>query len=160
MKLHLPTADIFRPDGRPLADALGRVTHLGVGAHQDDLEFMAFHGIAACFHSEAEWFGGVTCTNGAGSARTGAYGRYSDAEMQQIRRHEQRQAAIGRLDGGLPIVTEKRIPIRNMISLELAQVATTQHGEVVERVPADWLLPYVHQRYDDLSVLGKGAKKG
>ena len=24
-----------------------------------------------------------------------------------------------------------------------------------ERVPADWLLPYVHQRYDDLSVLGK-----
>jgi acetoacetate decarboxylase len=30
---------------------------------------------------------------------------------------------------------------------------------VVERVPADWLLPYVHQRYDDLSVLGtKGDK--
>ena len=28
-------------------------------------------------------------------------------------------------------------------------------GEVVERVPADWLLPFVHQRYDDLSVLGK-----
>jgi len=25
----------------------------------------------------------------------------------------------------------------------------------VERVPGDWLLPYVHQRYDDLSVLGK-----
>ena len=35
------------------------------------------------------------------------------------------------------------------------EVATTQDGEVVERVPADWLLPYVHQRYDDLSVLGK-----
>ena len=39
--------------------------------------------------------------------------------------------------------------------LQFAQVATTQHGEVVERVPADWLLPFVHQRYDDLSVLGK-----
>jgi acetoacetate decarboxylase len=36
-----------------------------------------------------------------------------------------------------------------------ARVTTTQAGEVVERVPADWLLPFVHQRYDDLSVLGK-----
>jgi acetoacetate decarboxylase len=34
-------------------------------------------------------------------------------------------------------------------------VATTQAGEVVERVPSEWLLPYAHQRYDDLSVLGK-----
>ncbi len=39
--------------------------------------------------------------------------------------------------------------------MQFAEVATTQHGEVVERVPADWLLPYVHQYYDDLSVLGK-----
>jgi LmbE family N-acetylglucosaminyl deacetylase len=104
MKLHLPTADIFIPDGRPVADALSRVTHLGVGAHQDDLEFMAFHGIAACFQSDADWFGGVTCTNGAGSARTGAYARYSDAEMQEIRRHEQRQAAmVGRYSAMLQL---------------------------------------------------------
>jgi hypothetical protein len=24
----------------------------------------------------------------------------------------------------------------------------------VERVPAEWLVPFMHQRYDDLSVLG------
>ncbi len=94
MKFHLPTAELFIPDGAPLPEALARVTHLGVGAHQDDLEFMAFHGIAACFHSDAEWFGGVTCTNGAGSARTGAYASYTDEEMQGVRREEQRQAAI------------------------------------------------------------------
>ncbi|MEO6788927.1 MAG: PIG-L family deacetylase, partial [Chthoniobacteraceae bacterium] len=64
MKFHLPSADIFVPDGLPAADALARVTHLGIGAHQDDLEFMAFHGILQCFHSDTEWFGGVTCTNG------------------------------------------------------------------------------------------------
>jgi acetoacetate decarboxylase len=46
------------------------------------------------------------------------------------------------------------IPIGNIVSMQFAQVTTTQHAEVVERVPADWLLPYVHQRYDDLSVLG------
>jgi LmbE family N-acetylglucosaminyl deacetylase len=94
MKLHNSSADIFIPDGKPLEAALARVTHLGIGAHQDDLEFMAFHGIAACFHSDAEWFGGVTCTNGSGSARTGAYARFSDAEMMRVRREEQRQAAI------------------------------------------------------------------
>jgi LmbE family N-acetylglucosaminyl deacetylase len=54
------------------SEALARITHLGIGAHQDDLEFMAFHGILACFRMRDDrWFGGVTCTNGAGSSRTG-----------------------------------------------------------------------------------------
>ena len=94
MNFQNPTADIFIPDGKPPVEALARVTHLGIGAHQDDLEFMAFHGIAACFHSDADWFGGVTCTNGSGSARIGAYEKYSDAQMMQVRREEQRQAAV------------------------------------------------------------------
>ncbi len=94
MKFHLPTADIFIPDGKPVADALARITHLGIGAHQDDLEFMAFHGILQCFHSDTEWFGGVTCTNGSGSARTGSYADFTDAEMMAVRSEEQRQAAI------------------------------------------------------------------
>lgn len=94
MKLNNPTADLHIPDGSPVEAALARVTRLGVGAHQDDLEFMAFHGILACFHSETEWFAGVTCTNGAGSARAGAYGRHTDEQMQAIRREEQRQAAL------------------------------------------------------------------
>ena len=94
MKLHNPTADVFIPDGQPPDAALARITHLGIGAHQDDLEFMAFHGIEACFHSDADWFGGVTCTNGSGSARIGAYEKFSDEEMMAVRRDEQRQAAI------------------------------------------------------------------
>lgn len=85
------------PDGVAMPEALRRVTHLGVGAHQDDLEFMAFDGIARCFHAEDRWFGGVTCTNGAGSARAGAYASFSDAEMQAVRREEQNLAArVGR----------------------------------------------------------------
>jgi LmbE family N-acetylglucosaminyl deacetylase len=94
MKFHFPSADVFIPDGQPADSALARVTHLGIGAHQDDLEFMAFHGIRACHGSETEWFGGVTCTNGSGSARTGAYARFSDEEMMAVRREEQRQAAV------------------------------------------------------------------
>ncbi|MDP9292673.1 MAG: PIG-L family deacetylase [Verrucomicrobiota bacterium] len=93
MKLKNSTAEIFVPDGLPLAEALGRITHLGIGAHQDDLEFMAFHGIIACHRSSAEWFGGVTCTNGAGSARAGSYANFTHAQMRAIRREEQNQAA-------------------------------------------------------------------
>jgi LmbE family N-acetylglucosaminyl deacetylase len=94
MQLRNPSADVFIPDGRLPAEALARITHLGVGAHQDDLEFMAFHGIQACYHGDADWFGGVTCTNGSGSSRTGAYAKFTDEEMMAVRRQEQRQAAI------------------------------------------------------------------
>jgi len=94
MTFSQPTAEVFVPDNTPLPGALGRITHLGVGAHQDDLEFMAFHGIMECFHSQTKKFGGVTCTNGSGSARTGPYSDYSDAQMMAVRKEEQRQAAI------------------------------------------------------------------
>jgi LmbE family N-acetylglucosaminyl deacetylase len=97
MKLHQSTAEIFVPDGQPVAEALQRITHLGIGAHQDDLEFMAFHGILNCFANEKNWFGGVTCTNGSGSSRTGPYANLTDAEMMVVRRREQNAAAtIGR----------------------------------------------------------------
>lgn len=97
LKFKNPTAEIFVPDGVPLPDALRRVTHLGIGAHQDDLEFMAFHGIACCHRDESQWFGGVTCTNGGGSSRAGAYANVTDVEMRAIRRREQNEAArIGR----------------------------------------------------------------
>jgi len=86
-------ADVFVPDGGPVEQALARVTHLGIGAHQDDLEFMAFHGITECFGQTDRWFGGVTCTDGAGSARSGKYAGLADAEMARLRQSEQRLAA-------------------------------------------------------------------
>jgi LmbE family N-acetylglucosaminyl deacetylase len=93
MKLHQPTAEIFIPDGISTNDALTRITHLGIGAHQDDLEFMAFQGILTCFAHDDQWFGGVTCTNGVGSSRTGPYADFTNDRMMEIRRHEQNTAA-------------------------------------------------------------------
>ena len=92
MKFNHPTARLFVPDGD--AKPLDRITHLGIGAHQDDLEFMAFHGILSCYHSKTEWFGGVTCTDGSSSARTGPYAGYSDDDMCRVRIEEQEHAAI------------------------------------------------------------------
>ena len=90
-------ADIFIPDATDRPDALARTTHLGVGAHQDDLEILAYHGILECFGRADRWFTGVTCTNGGGSSRTGVYADYTDDDMVRVRREEQRTAAaIGR----------------------------------------------------------------
>jgi LmbE family N-acetylglucosaminyl deacetylase len=94
MKLTQPDADIFVPNGEwTPAEALARTTHLCVTAHQDDIEIMAYHGIAECFGRDDQWFGGVVVTNDAGSPRAGGYANYSDEEMQAVRRKEQREAA-------------------------------------------------------------------
>jgi acetoacetate decarboxylase len=88
-------------------------------------------------------------------------GKGFDAEPGLVHVHRHEEARDGRtVDGTLalhdsPLDPIADVPVGRIVSMQFAQVTTTQHGEVVERVPADWLLPYVHQRYDDLSVLGK-----
>jgi len=86
-------ADVFVPDGVPIPEALRRTTHLGVGAHHDDLEFMAFHGIAECHGKDGLWFGGVTCTDGKGSSRNEACAELTPEGLGRLRKSEQEQAA-------------------------------------------------------------------
>lgn len=93
MRFSRPDADIFVSSGGDAAAALARVTHLCVGAHQDDIEIMAQSGIDECRAGGGLAFGGVVVTNGAGSARTGRFADMSDAQMQTARRDEQREAA-------------------------------------------------------------------
>ncbi len=93
MKLSQPEANIFVPDDAPMPEALQRTTHLCVGAHQDDQEFMAYHGIVECFSRPDKWFTGVIVTNGGGSARSGPYADFTDEQMMHCRWQEQRKAA-------------------------------------------------------------------
>jgi LmbE family N-acetylglucosaminyl deacetylase len=93
MQLSQAQADIHVPDETAMPDALARTTHLCVGAHQDDQEFMAYHGIVTCFAQPDKWFTGVAMTNGGGSPRSGPYERFTDDEMMDVRRREQRKAA-------------------------------------------------------------------
>src|SRR3954469_14605644 len=94
LSLSNEAADVFVPDGAAVAVALSRTTHLAIGAHQDDLEFMAAHGVVECFQDDARWFTGVVVTDGAGSARDFAYKDYSDERMMAVRQLEQRKAAF------------------------------------------------------------------
>ncbi len=94
MRFHNPGADLFVPDGVEPSAALARTTHLCVSAHQDDIEIMAYHGIARCFGRKDQWFTGIVVSNGAGSPRSGIYGDYTDEDMQKVRLLEQRKAAF------------------------------------------------------------------
>lgn len=90
-------AEIFVPDGVPTAEAFGRITHLGIGAHQDDLEIMAAEGILGCYGADELWFGGVTVTDGHGAPRSGPFAGTGNEALGQLRNREQRDAAaIGR----------------------------------------------------------------
>jgi len=100
MNLSNRNAEFYIPDGASGDVALKRTTHAAIGAHQDDLEIMAFHAIIECFRSGKNKFLGITVTNGAGSPRDGIYARTTDEEMQAIRRGEQKKAAsIGEYSG-------------------------------------------------------------
>lgn len=94
MKFSHKDADLFVPDGVAFEPAFRRTTQLAIGAHQDDLEIMAYSGIEACYQNSNEWFGGIVVTNGSGSARAGAYADYTDEQMRCVRFAEQRKAAV------------------------------------------------------------------
>src|SRR5258708_33592048 len=77
MQFHNSNADLFIPDGTAPDAAIARATHLCIAAHQDDIEIMAYHGIAECFGRKDKWFSGVVVTSGAGSPRSGIYGGHT-----------------------------------------------------------------------------------
>jgi LmbE family N-acetylglucosaminyl deacetylase len=98
LQLARPGADVFVPDGAPSDAALARVTHLGVGAHADDLEIMAWHGIREGLAAPAPCFGGIVCTDGSGAPQPDAAappdaGTRPPAALRDVRRAEQRDAA-------------------------------------------------------------------
>lgn len=125
MKFASPAADFFVPDGAPLAAALARTTHLCLAAHQDDIEIMAYHGIAACHARRDRGFTGVVLTDGSGSPRAGKFASHSDEEMKAVRRAEQRRAArIGRYAAVLQLAHPSAV-VKNAKSAAVASDLAT-----------------------------------
>ncbi len=94
MNFNNTTALFFVPDGLPEHEALARTTHMGISAHQDDLEIMSAQPILECFQREDRWFTGVVVTDGRGSPRDDLYRDYGDDEMRLVRFKEQKKAAV------------------------------------------------------------------
>lgn len=94
MRFGKDTAEFYVPDGKSIEEALTRTTHMGIGAHPDDLEIMAYHGILECYMKKEKRFLGVIISDGAGSPRDNLYSSYTDEEMRRVRRAEQKKAAV------------------------------------------------------------------
>jgi len=74
-----------------LEEALKEATHFAVGAHPDDLEILAGHGISECYQNPRQHFVGVVCTTGSGSPQ--ADKTMSAMELSELRSREQQNAA-------------------------------------------------------------------
>src|SRR5258708_39479569 len=96
IQLKAPGAEIYIPDGRLIGEALKRTTHLGVCAHPDDLEIMAYEGILECFGKKDKGFTGVVVTNGGGRAGEGKFKDYTGQQMVEgCKGEEKKDARIG-----------------------------------------------------------------
>ena len=43
------------------------------------------------------------------------------------------------------------IPVRRLVQLHYVEFESEQVGEIVDRVPGEWIAPFAHQRYDHFS---------
>lgn len=128
-------AEVHAPAGGDCLSALASTTHLGIGAHADDLEIMAFPGICACRGQEKLRFSGVIATDGVGSPRAGSTTQLSGSDLFNIRREEQKQAAAL---GGYATITQLahpsagiRGPNRSTLTSDLLQILKSSKPKVL-----------------------------
>jgi LmbE family N-acetylglucosaminyl deacetylase len=135
MKFSRPDADVFSREEIDAAAALARTTHLCVAAHQDDIEIMAYEGIASCYERPDRHFTGVVVTNGAGSPRAGRYAAMTDEDMRATRRSEQRRAAaLGKYNLQLQLAhpsADLKTPGNSAVQADLVALFSGCHPEVV-----------------------------
>jgi acetoacetate decarboxylase len=84
-------------------------------------------------------------------------GKGFDDEASLVYCHRDESTRSARAVDGQVLLRDSRfdpvadLPVQKLVSITLAERNSTQTGEIVSRVPAEWLIPYAHQRYDDLS---------
>ena len=88
-----PESEIYFPNSPGDDLRLMKTTHLGIGAHQDDLEILAMHGILEAYDDPDYFFSGVTVTDGRGAPRPDAYREFDEDVFCRIRNTEQKKAA-------------------------------------------------------------------
>ena len=128
-------AEIFAPGQADPLKALSKTTDLCIGAHQDDIEIMAYGPISSCFGNANRHFTGVVVTDGDGSPRTGVYADYTAEDMKAIRAVEQKQAAqIGRYLAQVFLAcksSEVKDPTNRVLVNELKELILACSPEVV-----------------------------
>ncbi len=71
-----------------------------------------------------------------------------------------KQTGAWNLDGAALTLTDSPldpvadVPVRELLLAEYEEGSTQSNGKVLRAVPGEWLLPFLHQRYDDTSGEG------
>ncbi len=87
-------------------------------------------------------------------------GKGFDSDPSLIHCHrEEKTRSVFVVDGKITLRESKfdpvaDLPVRRLRYIEFAERSSKQYGEIVRTVPGEWVMPFVHQRYDDLSVTG------
>jgi acetoacetate decarboxylase len=135
----------FQLDG-PEVSAV--VTRMGIpylevrGTLGDTLEPREFSEHAYCFKALP------SCEQGAGFD-----GDPTMVRLEWKHRHER----VRKVDEGQVILRESPfdpvvdLPVNRLVKLEYEVGSTQSNGRVLRTIPGDWLLPFLHQRYDDSS---------
>ncbi len=135
----------FQLDG-PEVSAV--VTRMGIpylevrGTLGDTLEPREFSEHAYCFKALP------SCEQGAGFD-----GDPTMVRLEWKHRHER----VRKVDEGQVILRESPfdpvvdLPVNRLVKLEYEVGSTQSNGTVLRTIPGDWLLPFLHQRYDDSS---------
>lgn len=133
---------LFVPDGLEMVQALKRCSHMGIGAHQDDLEIMAFHGVLECFDRSDNWFCGVTCTEGSGGPRKQGMEHLTPGEVGALRNEEQECAAELGQYGAMVQLNYSSVDVKNE---DKSDVITDLHDLLCAAQPA---VVYTHNPAD------------
>lgn len=87
-------------------------------------------------------------------------GKGFDSDPWLVHCHrEEKTRAVWNVDGEI-ILRESKfdpvvdLPVLGVRFIEFAERSSSQRGELIGTVPGEWVRPFVHQRYDDLSVIG------
>ena len=82
-----------------------------------------------------------------------------DPLLVRLEWHHRSTPAPGSVEGELalresPLDPVADLPVRRLVRIEYEEGSTQSNGKVLRSVPGEWLLPFLHQRYDDASGEG------
>jgi acetoacetate decarboxylase len=88
-------------------------------------------------------------------------GKGFDAEPSLVYCHRtETTRALEHVNGDI-VLRESRfdpvidLPVRRIVDVTLGERLSIQRGEIHSTVPGEWLRPFVHQRYDQMSPVGE-----
>jgi acetoacetate decarboxylase len=94
-------------------------------------------------------------------------GRGFDGEPLLVRLEwKHRHEKVHSLEGGSLVLRESPfdpvadLPIRRLVRMEYEEGTTESNGRVLRAIPGEWLLPFLHQRYDDPGAEGVEVAEG